>query len=109
MKRIFVSQSELDNGRNRGIRRLIAKLDNQQQVVSNNIPNRFSSVDTGEDSGLSDNSGSPPFTSSPVCNHYSYCKSPHKFMIKCNYPNDCRIKKFYDKWGENGNQLGMGS
>jgi hypothetical protein len=63
-KKIFVSQSELENGRNR---------------------------------------------SESVCNHYSYCKSPHKFSMKCDYPMDCNIKRFYDKYNKNLNKLGIGS
>ena len=109
-KKLFISQGTLELGRNRNERKLNAILDNnpnQQQVVLNNILNPFSSVDTGEDM-VSVNSDSS-FQTSPVCIHYPYCKSPHKFMIKCNYPIDCNIKKFYDRYKDNLNFLGIGS
>lgn len=108
-KKIFVSQSELENGRNRSERRLNAILDNQQNPSSrSDTKHSFQIVGTGGASSIF--SHSIPQTS-PVysCEHESYCTSPHKFSMKCNFSQDCRIKKFYDKWGENGNQLGMGS
>ena len=55
---------------------------------------------------------------SEICDHIIYCtfrkgiRDQHKY-IDCSVPQEkykCgRIKKFYDKWKEAGNQLGVGS
>jgi hypothetical protein len=112
MSKIFISQGSLELGRGRNQRRLNAILDNQQTKDdgSDTIP-FFQSVDTGEvtDGNSDSHSEAPLFISSPVCIHYSYCKSPHKFMIKCNYPMDCNIKRYYDRYKDNLNVLGIGS
>ena len=109
MSKIFTSQSNFNMGRGRQNRRLNAILDNQQQIGSNNIPNPFSSVDTGEGEVSKSDTIDSSFQPSPVyiCPHSEYCNSPHKYSMKCNFNQDCRIKKFYDKWGEDGNSLGI--
>lgn len=57
MKKIFISQSELENGRNRRNRQLIAILDNQDKRLYTNLPH----LDTGEGqvSVVSDSSFQP--------------------------------------------------
>ena len=83
MTKIFVSQSSMDSGRNRQQRRLEAKLD------------RFS------------------LRKENLCEHDLFCtklQSLPKAHCSKHYSKQCgSVKRFYDKWGEPGNQLGVGS
>ena len=67
-------------------------------------------IDTGEVSVLDQSSSFSPLSSSPVyCKHKSYCAMP-QFSMKCIFGKEsCKIKPFYDKFGNYANELGMGS
>ena len=45
----------------------------------------------------------------PTCEHKKYCTG-HTYSMKCNYEdtrNKCRLKKFYDKYGEYWEEMGI--
>ena len=43
------------------------------------------------------------------CEHKSYCANNiHKFSMKCIFGvNECKVKKYYNKYGPGGNFLGI--
>jgi len=97
--KIFISQGTLELSRNRAERRLNAILDNQQKMLSHT--NTFQFVDTGEAGNFGFDTIFTSFPSPVYCKHSDYCTSPHKFSMKCNFSQDCQIKKFYDKYSKN--------
>jgi len=99
-KRIFVSQSELNLGRDRAHRKLERELDNPNQENRFRTP-LLTNLDTGE---VSRSSCQLPLfhTSSPVyCSYYNSRCPPNikKYSMRCIFGTEqCKIKKFYDKY-----------
>jgi hypothetical protein len=85
-KHIFVSQNSFDLGRGRFKRRLEAKLDNLKIKSNENVE------------------------SSHICIYKLSCPDNiPKYFMKCVInPNDCSIKKWYDRWGNGYLNLGIG-
>ena len=79
--KIFTSQSSMDAGRNRPHRRLEAALDREQLQKH-------------------------------ICKHNEYCtirRTLDKAHCSRDYAKTCQTAKFYLKYGEAGNSLGVGS
>ena len=82
MKKIFVSQSSMNGGRNRHHRRLEAVLD------------KFS------------------LRKKDICEHEEYCnvkKTLDKAHCSKHYSKDCQTSKFYLRYGIDWEQMGVGS
>lgn len=41
------------------------------------------------------------------CEHREYCLSPKQSLSKCVYGTKCPDRLFYDRYGKNGDELGI--
>ncbi len=44
-----------------------------------------------------------------LCKHLEYCYVTKDTFKRCDENRDCELKRFYNKYGENYNTLGIGS
>ena len=100
-KKIFVSQSELNLGRDRAHRKLERELDNPNQENRFRTP-LLTNLDTGEESNFAKPNLQLFHTSSPVyCSYYNSRCPPNikKYSMRCIFGTEqYKIKKFYDKY-----------
>jgi len=117
MKKVIISQSEKDLGRNRPHRRLEAELDNQEREIltksmnfTHSSPDNYSQARSNSVQGSSrrnyakegvSQTTSPSALDITFCPHLDYCPvvSSKNCLFNFGYES-CQVAKFYNKWGK---------